>query len=146
MDPIYEIDLDVCPHCGGVGAIQDEQGWCVYVDCLDCGSHTVHAAYETPEERLAAARQVAHLWNIGKVIHAGVATEPRPSPHKDLVRHLRDRGDAAAFSVERPATRAGKFRDAAQLRLVQRCGRPCRFGAASTPRSRRKCRPRPWCP
>ncbi len=51
MDPIYEIDLDVCPHCGGVGAIQDEQGWCVYVDCLDCGSHTVHAAYETPEER-----------------------------------------------------------------------------------------------
>ena len=47
--PIYEIDLDVCPHCGGVGAIQDEQGWCVYVDCLDCGSHTVHAAYETPE-------------------------------------------------------------------------------------------------
>ena len=30
MDPIYEIDLDVCPHCGGVGAIQDEQGWCVY--------------------------------------------------------------------------------------------------------------------
>ena len=26
MDPIYEIDLDVCPHCGGVGAIQDEQG------------------------------------------------------------------------------------------------------------------------
>ena len=49
MDPIYEIDLDVCPHCGGVGAIQDEQGWCVYVDCLDCGSHTVHAAYETPE-------------------------------------------------------------------------------------------------
>ena len=72
MDPIYEIDLDVCPHCGGVGAIQDEQGWCVYVDCLDCGSHTVHAAYETPEERLAAAMQVAHLWNIGKVIHAGV--------------------------------------------------------------------------
>ena len=72
MDPIYEIDLDVCPHCGGVGAIQDEQGWCVYVDCLDCGSHTVHAAYETPGERLAAARQVAHLWNIGKVIHAGV--------------------------------------------------------------------------
>ena len=50
MDPIYEIDLDVCPHCGGVGAIQDEP----------------------PEERLAAARQVAHLWNIGKVIHAGV--------------------------------------------------------------------------
>ena len=38
----------------------------------DCGSHTVHAAYETPEERLAAAKQVAHLWNIGKVIHAGV--------------------------------------------------------------------------
>ena len=56
MDPIYEIDLDVCPHCGGVGAMQDEQGWCVYVDCLDCGSHTVHASYETPEARLAAAK------------------------------------------------------------------------------------------
>ena len=31
-----------------------------------------HASYETPEERLAAAQQVAHLWNIGKVLNPGV--------------------------------------------------------------------------
>ena len=68
MDPIYEIDLDVCPHCGGVGAIQDEQGWCVYVDCLDCGSHTAEIRYERPAERLDAAQRAAHLWNIGKVL------------------------------------------------------------------------------
>ena len=72
MDAIYEIELQDCPCCRGVGAVEDEQGWCVYVACLDCGAQTAHVAYETPEERLAAAKQVAHLWNIGKVLHPGV--------------------------------------------------------------------------
>ena len=26
----------------------------------------------SPEERLAAAQQVAHLWNVGKVLNPGV--------------------------------------------------------------------------
>ena len=35
MDPIFEIELEDCPICRGVGAMQDEQGWCVSVNCLD---------------------------------------------------------------------------------------------------------------
>lgn len=73
MDEIYEIDLQDCPVCGGAGLMEDEQGWCIYVSCAECGSHTAHAAYETPAERLTAAQQAAHLWNIGKVIHAGAS-------------------------------------------------------------------------
>ena len=52
--------------------MQDEQGWCVSVACMDCGAETAHADYRTPEERLEAARRVALLWNMGKVIHTGV--------------------------------------------------------------------------
>ena len=63
MDPIYEIELQDCPYCRGTGTVEDEQG---------CGAQTAHASYETPEERLAAAQQVAHLWNIGKVLNPGV--------------------------------------------------------------------------
>ena len=34
MDPIYEIELEDCPFCGGPGVMQEENGWCVYVECL----------------------------------------------------------------------------------------------------------------
>ena len=40
MDPIYEIELEDCPFCGGPGVMQEENGWCVYVECPDCGAHT----------------------------------------------------------------------------------------------------------
>lgn len=33
MDPIYEIELEDCPFCGGPGVWQEENGWCVYVEC-----------------------------------------------------------------------------------------------------------------
>ena len=72
MDPIFEIELEDCPVCRGAGVMQDEQGWCVSVACMDCGAGTAHADYRTPEERLEAARRVALLWNMGKVIHTGV--------------------------------------------------------------------------
>ena len=29
IDPIFAIELEDCPVCRGVGALQDEQGWCV---------------------------------------------------------------------------------------------------------------------
>ena len=51
-DPILEIELEDCPVCRGVGAIEDEQNWCVYVMCMDCGTETAHVDYKTPEERL----------------------------------------------------------------------------------------------
>ncbi len=72
MDEIYEIELEACPACRGAGVMQDEQGWCVYAACLDCGSQTAHVSYDSPQERLTAARQAARLWNMGKVIHTGV--------------------------------------------------------------------------
>ena len=72
MDPIYEIDFDDCPFCGGVGAMQEENGWCIYVECADCGAHTAFTAYQTVEERLAAAKTAAQLWHVGKVIGPGV--------------------------------------------------------------------------
>ena len=72
MDPIFEIELEDCPVCRGAGVMQDEQGWCVSVAGMVCGAETAHADYRTPEERLEAARRVALLWNMGKVIHTGV--------------------------------------------------------------------------
>ena len=72
MDPIFEIELEECPVCRGAGVMQDEQGWSVSVSCMDCGAETAHAEYRTPEQRLEAARRVALLWNMGKVIHTGV--------------------------------------------------------------------------
>ena len=61
MDPIFDIELQDCPICRGVGAMQDEQGWSVSVACMDCGAETAHAEYRTPEERLESARRVALL-------------------------------------------------------------------------------------
>ena len=68
MDPIFEIELEDCPVCRGAGVMQDEQGWCVSVACMDCGAHTVHVEFKTPAERLDAAQRAARLWNIGKVL------------------------------------------------------------------------------
>ena len=73
MDPIFDIELQDCPICRGVGAMQDEQGWSVSVACMDCGAETAHAEYRTPEERLESARRVALLWNMGKVVHTGAS-------------------------------------------------------------------------
>ena len=65
------IELFDCPQCHGPGLMQEENGWCVYVECLDCGCHTAELSFSTEEEREKAARQAASLWNIGKVIASG---------------------------------------------------------------------------
>ena len=62
MDPIFDIELQDCPICRGVGAMQDEQGWSVSVACMDCGAETAHAEYRTPEERLEAAWRCCGTW------------------------------------------------------------------------------------
>ena len=62
------IVLEDCPKCRGAGAIVHEGGWNVQVECTDCGAHTVYLEYETDEQREEAERQVALLWNMGKVI------------------------------------------------------------------------------
>ena len=63
------IELEECPICRGAGMIVHEGGWNVQVECTDCSAHTVYVEYETEEEKLAAEKQVATLWNIGKVVH-----------------------------------------------------------------------------
>ncbi len=63
-----EIELQDCPACGGPGLLEEENGWCWYVMCLDCGAQTAPIEYRGRKDRTEAARKAAHLWNIGKVI------------------------------------------------------------------------------
>ena len=65
---LAEIELQECPLCGGAGILEEEEGWCFYVSCMECGSHTAEAAYKTEEEKKTAAGKAAHIWNIGKVV------------------------------------------------------------------------------
>lgn len=71
MDHFDWIDLEDCPCCGGVGSIEEEGGWCVYVQCLDCGAHTAEFSYRNEAERRDAAQKVARNWNLRKVIPPG---------------------------------------------------------------------------
>lgn len=61
------ITLEDCPICRGAGLLSHEGGWCVYVECLDCGAHTVYAEYNSDKEKEEAEQTVARLWNMGKV-------------------------------------------------------------------------------
>ena len=68
MDIYDEIELDICPNCGGAALLEEENGWAWYVTCMDCGCHTAEAEFQTEEERRPAAEIAARLWNMGKVI------------------------------------------------------------------------------
>jgi len=70
MDIYNEIELQDCPICGGTGLLEEENNWCWYVCCLDCGSQTGGFEYHRPEERSDAAKKAALTWNLGKVIRA----------------------------------------------------------------------------
>ena len=71
MDKI--IELEECPCCRGDGMLIHEGGWCVQVECANCGSHTVYVEYEGEEQKRIAEEKVAMLWNIGKVIKANIS-------------------------------------------------------------------------
>ena len=62
---LKDIELQACPHCGGDGLLEDENGWCCYVTCMDCGAHTAQVDYHTPEDRLDAAKRAALIWSRG---------------------------------------------------------------------------------
>lgn len=62
--------LQDCPFCGGAGLLEEENNWCWFAMCMDCGSQTAAFEFRTAEERVEAARQAAHMWNIGKVIRS----------------------------------------------------------------------------
>lgn len=71
MDPFDEIDLEDCPCCGGVGSMEEEGGWCLYIQCLDCGARTAELSYKNEAERRDAAQKAAMNWNLRKVIAPG---------------------------------------------------------------------------
>ena len=48
--------------------IHHEGDWCVYVECIDCGAHTVYSEYSSEADKEEATKTVASLWNLGKVI------------------------------------------------------------------------------
>ncbi len=62
--------LDECPICRGAGIMTYEGGWSVQVECTDCSAHTIYMEYNNEDERKAAEKAVAQLWNIGKVVHS----------------------------------------------------------------------------
>ena len=68
MDIFAEIDLLDCPICGGPAVLEEDNGWCVYATCLDCGCHTAGVDFNGESERMEAAKKAAHFWNIGKVL------------------------------------------------------------------------------
>ena len=68
MDIHKELELQDCPLCGGPAILEEENGWCWYVMCLDCGAQTAPFEFRSPKQRMEAAKKVANLWNIGKVI------------------------------------------------------------------------------
>lgn len=71
-DKIREIPLLDCPLCDGPSLLEEENGWCFYATCLDCGCHTAEVPYESEEQREEAAKKAAELWNMGKVVSFGV--------------------------------------------------------------------------
>ncbi len=71
MDRLEDIFLDDCPCCGGAGSLEEEGGWCVFVQCADCGAHTGAIAYEGADGLMDAARRAADNWNMRKVIAPG---------------------------------------------------------------------------
>lgn len=66
---IYEkIDLLDCPRCGGTASLEEENGWCWYVMCMECGAQTTQFDYRRAEDRFAAAEKAAQIWNMGKTV------------------------------------------------------------------------------
>ena len=67
MENIHDIALQDCPLCRGTGALEEEGGWLVYVQCLDCGCRTVEMAYHSEEERREMLAQFGLSVNIPRM-------------------------------------------------------------------------------
>lgn len=72
MSIYEELELHDCPYCGGAGLLEDEQGWCWYAVCMDCGAQTAHFEYRGEAQRAEAARMAAQLWNMGKIVRGNI--------------------------------------------------------------------------
>ena len=50
MDIHERFALQDCPRCGGPGLLEEENGWCVYAVCMDCGaSYPLRAVLEAED-------------------------------------------------------------------------------------------------
>ena len=72
LDLHAKLVLQDCPFCGGAGLLEEENNWCWYVMCMDCGAQTAAMEFRTVEEREEAAQMAAHLWNIGTVVRGDI--------------------------------------------------------------------------
>ena len=54
MELYEQIELQECPICGGAGLMEEENGWCFYAACLDCGAHTAELAHDAEDEVVGA--------------------------------------------------------------------------------------------
>lgn len=65
-------EFEACPICHDDSAfLEDEGGFCVYVQCPNCGTHTSFISYNNEEEKAEAEERSVKLWNMGKVIAEG---------------------------------------------------------------------------
>lgn len=71
MDELDTLEVFDCPRCQGPAVLEEEGGWCVYVQCMDCGAHTAELRYSNEEERIIAAKKAVSTWNMGKSIYTG---------------------------------------------------------------------------
>ena len=132
MDILKDISLQDCPICGGAGLLEEEQGWCFYVSCLDCGAHSVEVAYRKSEDRedafidrllakppntetqqnenptdgrIAKSRQSVPTSVTKEGIARGDA-EPRPSVRQELKQIREDQAQTASKSSRKKNPRA----------------------------------------
>ena len=68
MDLHRELELEDCPYCGGAGLLEEENGWCWYVMCMECGAQTIQFEYRRAEDRRKAAEDAVRIWNMGKTV------------------------------------------------------------------------------
>lgn len=64
-------DLQDCPFCGGPALMDHVGGWCVYIECVDCGARTGHMEYKDEKTKKEAELASVNLWNNGRVVNFG---------------------------------------------------------------------------
>ena len=51
MNIYEEFHLQDCPFCGGAGLLEEENGWCWYVMCVDCSNTGPRKSVVTPRRK-----------------------------------------------------------------------------------------------
>ena len=81
MDALDSIELYDCPLCSGPALLEEEDGWCLHVICLDCGCSTVNTGFNNEEERLKPRRNLPTCGTWAR-------SSPAARANKRLLRHI----------------------------------------------------------